>query len=356
MRTWPLVLCLLMLTAIAVAADEAAAPKTYTVQLDDTLENAIKQLKQDYDINLSADQVLLSTRVVVNLEDATFMQLLEAICRQVGAVYEPPFQPMPGAQAFWRLREGDWDLDCRPRVEVAGVLVAVENVNVQYNYVRRFAWGMDESQASETATLNIMVRAIPQSPEMLGRVGGVLISRAVLDTGETLEPPGNAQLQAHMRRMLAFSGGLINASLPAPPQNATAITELHGEVAVMRQSPLGTVEFKPNEVGRTLPLASAQCTLRTWAGGEGTVTVTLEVSWGTDEAAMQMMQSAELHGPAGQKATATSTSVNQTGKSSVYTLTFPGVNFEPTKLVFTALVPGGPSDTHPFVITDIPLP
>ncbi len=266
MRSWLVVVIALVVLAVtispAVGQDLLEEP-VYTVHFDDPLEDVIKQLREEHGISLSPDIVLRSTRVILDLEDATELELLEAICRQVGAVYDIWGVPGPHQQRQWRLREGDWDTDPRPRTEVGDYSLIVKDVSVTDTWHLGFKWGVPEPEGSDSHTLNVQFNITFASDLAEMKLGAVRVTRAVFDTGEELEPPNATEEWGHQhyfRRMMPHWNGVF----PLPPEGATAIAELHGVLGVYPEVALHVVEFTREDIDVAKAVGDAEATLLAW--------------------------------------------------------------------------------------------
>jgi len=268
------VVALTVVVLPAVAQDLLEEP-VYTVHFDAPLEDVIKQLRDDHSIILNADQVLQSTRVVVDLEDATELDLLEAICRQVGAVYDTWGVPGQRQQRQWRLREGDWDTDPRPRTQVGDYSLVVRDVSVTDTWRLGFKWGEPKPEGSDSHTLNVQFNVTFASRLAEMKLGAVRVTRAVFDTGEELDPPnaiGEWEHRHYFRNMMPYLHGVF----PLPPEGATSIAEMHGLLGVYPDVARHVVEFALEDIDAVKVMGDAEATLLAWDAEAREVSVAID--------------------------------------------------------------------------------
>ncbi len=357
------VVAVVVLTVVvlpAVAQDLLEEP-VYTVHFDAPLEDVIKQLKDDHSISLSADRVLQTTRVVLDLEGATWPELLEAICRQVGAVYDTWGGLHPGQQVQWQLREGDWDTDPRPRTEVGDYSLIVSTVSVTDTWHLGFKWGMPEPEGSDSHTLKVQFNITFASELAEMKLGAVRVTRAVCDTGEELEPPNATdewEYQHYFRRMMPHWNGV----LPLPPEGATTIAELHGLLGIHPEVAEYAVEFGLDEVGVAKAMGDAEATLLAWDAEAREISVQIDApKSAASRRPADMNQGAEvkLFDADGKQVSVGGMRVSgepgeQGHRRTVWKLR--NIRGEPATVRVERIERSEPLIDVPFVIRDIPLP
>jgi len=280
-------------------------------------------------------------------------KLLEAICLQVGAVYDY-LGGMPGRPARWTLREGDWDADPRPRGTAGDMYVYLEQIRLQRTRASQFTWGEPEPAMTDSTSLTIGLRVEPPSLGLLPRVAGVHVTEAVLDTGASVRNPDAPQMDG---RMIVMRTGSAFTDLPAPPEDAETITELRGVVIVHARLDHVRIEFGPADTGGERPFATGQCRLTSWAPDNGKLTISIRRPQPPEQPVSSGMTRATLHGPDGQTVSQRSDSLTEVADGmATEGFIFTALDFDPVKVVLEADVVSGPLEQTPFVIENIPLP
>jgi len=358
MRSW--VQVAIALGALALALSPAPGQglpeeQTYTVRIDDTLASAIRSLREEHGISISADQVLTGTRVVLELEDATEKQIVRAICAQVGAVYTT-MRGRHGRPMAWLLREGGWDLDPRPRARVEGYDVMVEGVSLSHSRATDYRWGRPAPEQGETDALVLTLHVDPDGAGADRRLVGVLPGESLLDTGAALTGH-DAERDWLPVDVVTAQMGQIRLSFVSPAGDAQAIAELRGRLGLYHAVDWGRAELSPADVGQARPFGSGTCTLTDWQVADGKIEVTVI----TPAAALGLVRAdhikVSLLGPDGAEVSRMLTGrveIVAEGVKGVYRFGQP--EEQELRLAVEGWVLSGPIEELPFTIRDVPLP
>jgi len=328
----------------AAMAQVLVAAPTYTVQFDDTLENVIKRLEQEQGIRIEADQDLRSARVVVDLSEVAELELVEKICRQVGAIDTDA----PGSRecgGFWNLQAGDWDSDSRPQTCVRDINLAL--TRVAHVAAREFEHCGADDQPAPIDRTELHLTAWSRNPFHHETLHAVRITQALLDDGSTLKNPPYRARGTH------YPVNHVYWVLPPPPEGARSIVELQGEMQFVEIVAGGSVEFTPDEVGTIKLFGATPFTLGEWRDEGGSLRI--ELTHIADMKCYSRLH-ALLYCEEGPPLVALGGSGRNVSGAAREHFRFTRPPSTPVRVVVLGHLFTVPGEIVPFVIKDIPLP
>ena len=346
-----------MACAIALLPAAAGFGQRLTIEVEGAhLKDVVEAVQQMTGVQIIGHNAANDDTPLVTLdhEDAPLKRVMRDICTQAGWQYRrfgAGYHLMPGAEA-----------DHRPRVEIEGFEVTLESLRLQNAAWLNLRETGREVQSDHSLSLTLKAEAEEdEAVEVL--VGFDTQVRVTYDTGEEVTGP---EQRLHPR--LYFHGGVLDGQiqLPPPPEGATKIASIEGDLVMFAQLERLELEFGVDEVGMVKDEGVLSVTLMGFHEEQNQVT--FELMMPTDEYKDERGQGIQprphvmLVDDTGARAQDSGRSVSGRGSQdgiSRYEQTFHfGSKLEgtPVALHYRALLPRDPTKRLPYKFEDIPLP
>jgi len=325
---------------------------TITIHASGTLAEIVAELRSQHTVFLTVDASVSTRQVSLDLENATPTEVVTAICKQIGCVYEAWGPSTSLSPPHFILREGDWDADSRPQTTVGDYRIHVEGVELHQETDIQFRWGDAEPQRRESDRMTVKVVAEATNREAAVRVfglsGGAML---ITDAGEMLERKGSERWTVQ-----EFHDHVpVGLSFPRPVRKAEAIKEFRGKLALYSKVTKISCQFAPDEVGVAKDLGGFDCTLVDWQEEGDEIHVTTERVRSDSEAQYGQLR-ALLKGPGGQIAGRRGHSVRSDGRETATWRFSKPEDWQPVALVLDGYLRYEPVKYLEFCIRDISLP
>ncbi len=271
-RTTMLTAALVVLVAATAAAWMPLGPRNHgpdavTIQFDGTLHELTEKLRQEHDVNVLGVGLVEDVHVSLDLRAVTPEEVVAAVCREVGCVYE---RIGFDGRAFM-LREGDWDADPRPQATAGDYRLYVHRVGLEDSSTIDFQWGQDEPVRTKTHRLTVSVSAQARDQGGAGQVFGLSGGAEVTtDAGETLARTGDQRSIVQ-----EFGTHPVRLSFPRPTREAETI-DFHGKLALFSRVVALDASWSPDEVGETRASDGLHWRLTRWGMEDGGIRVAIE--------------------------------------------------------------------------------
>jgi len=331
------------------------APDKISIHISDTLVNILHVLSREHSLPINGTRELADAFVELDLEDASPLEVVTAICKQVGAVYDY----YEGAQ-YWAVRPGDWDADCRPQVQLGEYTVFVESAEAHHSRTLMFRWGQETAEANDAAGLKIRLRVKAKTDA--ARVGLAGIWRegsAVGDNGEVIQTTFRASKDTPLEYSIApMEPGLAFLTFPAPSEAVQLLKELRGKLLLFREVIPAHCEFTPEEVGVTKALGDDDCKLVKWQEVDEDIVIAVQrpsAGW-EPSGPGQGSLTASLLGIGGEGASRRGWGRKQHGNILTQTYRFARPEWEIEKFVIEGFIRREAEEFLEFIIPDVRLP
>ncbi len=264
-------------------------PARYTISIADTLPEVVKELRRVTKVFISGPhgprpeppgqtQVGGWDEVPVSLEfeDATLSVILYDLCSQVGLVYEAA-----GGGRHVTLRVGDPEIDGRPTVRVGEYTLRIGRMSVVHDRHLRFRWGAEPTgEPSVEDILAVSMTIVADTQDALEQYAGIAAGpTGVTDTGAVCDGPTHAVERSMWGSLRGREGPLshdANLRLDAPPDDATELARLEGNLMLFEHVQQTRVKIPPGSEGKTIEKDGINCVVKKWSHEGSTVRVELE--------------------------------------------------------------------------------
>ncbi len=326
---------------------------TITIHASGTLAEIAAELHSQRILFLTADDAAVSKRhVSLDFDEATPTEVVTAICRQTGCVFQATGLGLSGLPfPSFSLREGDWDADPRPQTTVGDYRICIEQVQLYQRADVQFRWGDAEPERAESQGMTVKVLVEAANREAAARLFGLSGAASVLtDAGEVLERTGRERWIVQQPSDLS----MVGLSFPRPVRQAEAIKEFRGKLAVYSKITEVSCEVTPDDTGVAKKLGDLDCTLVDWKEEGDNIRVTTERVRPESEGRGRLR--ALLKGPDAQVLASRGYSAHSDGtRTTTWTFAKPE-DWQPVALILDGYLRYEPVKYLEFCIRDIPLP
>lgn len=222
--------------------------------------------------------------VGLNLDNATLDQIMAEVCKQAGVVYEVQPGGWGGQGAPISLRPGDPTLDSRPTVEAGDYLLRVVTVSIQSGRNLNFRWGeAAPAPAQVYKSTQIRVEATAKTVDASRALAGINSKvKGLPDKGDPMEVGGQGPT-GYIMPFWDYGGDRSGMSrqtsinLPAPPEGATKLTRLEGNLMLYSTVKVTEVRVSPDSEGQVFKQDDVTATVTSWKLDQGNLQVGMTI-------------------------------------------------------------------------------
>lgn len=349
---------LAVVLAVALCISRAPAQQLgqkVTIHLSDTVENIIRHLREEHSLWVNAEGDLYQKFVDLDLDEASPLEVISAICKQAGAVYDHY------DRQNWTLRAGDWDTDCRPQTTVDEYAVYVDSIRKSHSDTVTFRWGAEAPEAQSQDGVSIRLRVEPRTSEAEAKLAGVWReASASTDTGEVVST--SFRMPPELRTQTSYDMTIMHypqspsLDFPPFPEGAEALAELRGGLVLFDEVIPVYGEFTPEEVGVSKALGGVDCKLVDWQVVGHEIAVTWERPLYEGEFRGERLMTTALIARDGERSGCHSWSYHRDQETFRETNRFAAADETFEKFVIQGFIRRNPHELMEFTIEDVPLP
>ncbi len=248
----------------------------YTIHFAGIVKDALPEIRK-----LTGHTVMVEAGVkddapvALDFDNANLGEIILDLCQQTGLVYE-----VRGNGGPIQLRKGDVRCDARPTAELEDFLVRVMQVRITNQRQQDFHWGQrapDDAQYVDQ--MQVMLEVSARSPEGAAAMAGLdTTARVITDTGVALptQTPGTDPLRwwsGPNPGTMMFTASL---TFPPPPEKATSLARLEGNLRVYSQVKTTELVIKPDS--QALQQDDVNGALKSWQQDERGLTVSVDLT------------------------------------------------------------------------------